>query len=144
MILSLIIVSFKDTSPVESLVAEDSSSDADDSLDHNADNEQEEKGEEVKSELPQQQNSPRLEKDNDNDEEEGENDMEIQNDIETQTPEQLHSGKSLGEDPTTSQTKVELSGGHVESMLKENIGDRHEVTATVQLLKQKVVHSTSF
>ncbi|KAI6701738.1 hypothetical protein NL676_016062 [Syzygium grande] len=127
----------EDTSPVESPVAEDSSSDADDSLDHNADNEQEEKGEEVKSELPQQQNSPRLEKDNDNDEEEGEKDMEIQKDIETQTPEQLHSGKSLGEDPTTSQTKVELSGGHVESMLKENIGDRHEETATVQLLKQK-------
>ncbi|KAI3408658.1 uncharacterized protein J3R85_020169 [Psidium guajava] len=129
----------EDTSLVESPVAEDSSSDADDSLDHNADIEQEEKGEEVELELPQQQNSPRLEKDNENDEEEGENDMEIQKDIETQTPEQLQSGKSFGEDPSTSQTKVELSGGLVDSMLKENIGDRHEETETVQLRKQKVM-----
>ncbi|KAF8016050.1 hypothetical protein BT93_H1566 [Corymbia citriodora subsp. variegata] len=127
----------EDTSLVESPVAEDSSSDADDSLDHNADIEQEEKGEEVKLELPQRQNSPQLEKDNDNDEEEGENDMEIQKDIETQTPEQLQSGKSSGEDPATSQTKVELSGGLVDSMPKENTGDQHEETATVELLKQK-------
>jgi len=129
---------------VESPVAEDPSSDADDSLDHDADIEQEEKGEEVKLELPQQQNSPQPEKDDDTDEEEGENDMEIQKDIETQTPEQLQSSKSLGEDPTTSQTKVELSGGPVDSMLKDNIGDGHEETAPVQLLKQKVVHGTSF
>ncbi|KAK3414280.1 hypothetical protein EUGRSUZ_I02762 [Eucalyptus grandis] len=127
----------EDTSLVESPVAEDPSSDADDSLDHDADIEQEEKGEEVKLELPQQQNSPQPEKDNDTDEEEGENDMEIQKDIETQTPEQLQSSKSLGEDPTTSQTKVELSGGPVDSMLKDNIGDGHEETAPVQLLKQK-------